>query len=249
LVRAYTALANEMDRAGYTDAEVAAIKVDVAHYVAVRDEVRLGAGEKLDLKQFEAGMRHLLDTYIQADPSETVASFDQGLVQLIVERGARALDAFPAGIRRSPEAVAETIVNNVRKTIIDEHAMNPKYYDKMSALLDALIQQRHQDALDYKDYLERLLNLATKIGKKESDTTYPAWAVTGGQRALIDFCFDDPAISVIVDETILREKEHHWVGNRMRERALARAIRQVLPDGFDRFDELFDLVRARDEYR
>jgi len=194
-------------------------------------------------------MRHLLDTYIQADPSETVASFDQGLVQLIVERGAGALDAFPAGIRRNPEAAAETIVNNVRKTLIDEHAMNPKYYDKMSALLDALIEQRRQEALDYKDYLERLLGLAAKIGKKESDTPYPQWAVNGGQRALIDFGFDDPAIAVTIDETILMEREHHWVGNRMRERALARALHQVLPEGFDRFDELFDLVRARDEYR
>ena len=54
---------------------------------------------------------------------------------------------------------------------------------------------------------------------------------------------------MIVDQTIHREKEHHWVGNRMRERALARSIRQVLPDDFERFDELFDLVRARDEYR
>jgi len=249
LVRAYTALANDMDRARYTDAEAAVIKADVTHYVAVRDEVRLGAGEKLDLKQFEAGMRHLLDTYIQADPSEIVASFNEGLVQLIVERGAGVLDALPPGIKHSPEAAAETIVNNVRKTLIDEHAMNPKYYDKMSALLEALIEQRRREALDYKDYLEQLLSLATKIGKKESDTPYPDWAINGGQRALVDFGFANPDIAVIVDQTIHREKEHHWVGNRMRERALARSIRQVLPDDFERFDELFDLVRARDEYR
>jgi len=249
LVRAYTALANDMDRAGYTAAEVGVIKVDVAHYVAVRDEVRLGAGEKLDLKQFEAGMRHLLDTYIQADPSEIVASFNEGLVQLIVERGVGVLDALPPGIKHSPEAAAETIVNNVRKTLIDEHAMNPKYYDRMSALLEALIEQRRQEALDYKDYLEQLLSLATKIGKKESDTPYPDWAINGGQRALVDFGFANPDIAVIVDQTIHREKEHHWVGNRMRERALARSIRLVLPDDFERFDELFDLVRAHDEYR
>ena len=69
LVRAYGALANDMDAAGYTAAEAAAIKDEVAHFVAVRDEVELGAGENIDMKQFEAGMRALLDTYIQADPS------------------------------------------------------------------------------------------------------------------------------------------------------------------------------------
>src|SRR5690606_10173364 len=75
LVRAYTALANDVDAAGYSVAEATAIKSEVAHFVAVRDEVELGAGENIDLKQFEAGMRALLDTYIRADPSETVATF------------------------------------------------------------------------------------------------------------------------------------------------------------------------------
>ena len=146
LARAYAAIANDMDRAGYSAAEADAIKEELARYVAARDEVELGAGENIDLKQFEAGMRALLDTYIQADPVENVATFDKGLVELIAEHGKGALGTLPPGIRNSPQAAAETIVNNVRKTIIDEHAMNPKYYDKMSELLDALIEQRRQEA-------------------------------------------------------------------------------------------------------
>ena len=89
--------------AGYSDAEAAAIKDEVAHYAAVRDEVKLGAGEDVDFKQYEAGMRYLLDTYIQADAVETVADFeDTGLVELIVERGAGAIDKLPEGSRRTP---------------------------------------------------------------------------------------------------------------------------------------------------
>ena len=30
---------------------------------------------------------------------------------------------------------------------------------------------------------------------------------------------------------------------------MKRAIRAALPDGYERFDELFDLIKARDEYR
>jgi type I restriction enzyme, R subunit len=249
LVRAYTALANDMDAAGYSADEAAAIKTEVAHFVAVRDEVELGAGENLDMKHFEAGMRALLDTYIQADPSEVVATFEKGLVDLIVERGADALTTLPPNIRKSPEAAAETIINNVRKTIVDERALNPRYYDKMSELLNALIEQRHQEAVDYKAYLQQLLDLATKVGKKESDTVYPEWAKTGAQRALVDFAFPTPELAVIVDETVTHQKEHGWVGNRMKERRLARELRRVLPHDFDRFDELFELVKARDEYR
>ena len=65
------------------------------------------------------------------------------------------MDALPEGIRSNKEAVAETIENNVRKLIIDEQPINPKYYERMSELLDALIEQRRQEALDYQKYLER----------------------------------------------------------------------------------------------
>lgn len=250
LVRAYSVLANDMGAAGYTAEQAAAIKKEVAHYVAVRDEVKLGANENIDFKQFEAGMRFLLDTYIQAGNSEIVAEFeDTGLVDLIVQRGAGALDALPFGIKKNKDAVAETIVNNVRKTIIDEHAMNPKYYETMSSLLDALIAQRRQEAIDYKHYLADLIALATKVGKKESDTVYPAWAKNGAQKALVDFGWDDEALATELDAAIMVAKPHDWVGNKLKEKIVANAIKKVLPADFDRFNELFDLVRARDEYR
>lgn len=249
LVRAYAAVANDMERAGYTVQEAGAIKSEVAMYVAIREDVRLGAGENVDLKLFEPGMRALLDTYIRADPSETVATFDKGLVELIVQRGPGALADLPEGIRKDPEAVAETIINNVRKTIVDQQAMNPKYYDSMSSLLDALLEQRREDALDYAGYLQGLLDLATKVGTEESDTVYPVWVKDGAQRALYDFGWDDAALPIQVDATIRTAKHHNWVGDRLKERALSGEIHRVIGEDFARYDELFELVKARDEYR
>ena len=65
--------------------------------------------------------------------------------------------------------------------------MNPKYYDRMSRLLDAIIEQRRQDAIEYADYLAQLLEHAEKVGKGESDSgvTYPDWANTPARRALV----------------------------------------------------------------
>lgn len=255
LVRAYGALANDMDRAGYSSAEAKTIKAEIAHYVAVKNEVEVGAGENIDMKQFEAGMRALLDTYIQADPVEQVATFDKGLVQLIVERGADAVDSLPDGIKKNPEAVAETIINNVRKTIVDERAMNPKYYDRMSLLLDAIIEQRRQDATEYAAYLAQLLEHAEMVGKGESDAgvTYPDWANTPARRALPDF--DWPGGAAIdlerVHEQIQSAKEHGWADNPMKERALARELRKVLPSDFDAasLKALIDRLKEHDEYR
>lgn len=250
VTRAYANLANDMASAGYTDAETDAIKKEIAHYVDVRAEVKLGAGEDVDFKQYEAGMRFLLDTYIQAGASEVVSNFeDSGLIDLIVKLGAGAIDKLPAGIKKDPEAVAETIANNMRKVIIDEHAMNPKYYDKMSGLLDAIIEQRRHQAIDYREFLAKLFDAAKKLGSKESDTKYPDWADNGARRALIDFGWPDPTMPIRVDTAILTSKPHDWVGNTMKEKVVKRAISRTLPDDFHRLDELFELVKARDEYR
>jgi type I restriction enzyme R subunit len=244
LVRAYGTVANDLE-----PTYGAAVRAEVKFYVEVRDEVENGAGDRIDMKRFEPGMRALLDTYIQADPVENVATFDKGLVQLIVERGENALDDLPAGIRSNPDATAETIVNNVRRTIVDEFATNPAYYTKMSALLDALLLQRRQESLDYRNYLDGLLALATSVGTRETGRVYPGWVTDGAQRALVDFGFTDEALPVQVDAAVKISKYHDWVGNPLKEKAVARALRKVLPPDFDRFDELFDLVRARDEYR
>jgi type I restriction enzyme R subunit len=250
VARAYGSLANEMSEAGYGDAEAASIEREVGHYSAVRDEVRLGAGENVDLKQYEAGMRSLLDTYIQADASETVGNFEEtGLIELIVKLGASAVDELPEGIKADPEAVAETITNNMRKLIIDERALNPKYYDRMSALLDALIEERRQDAIDYKDYLQKLIAQAQQLGRKDSDTAYPGWADNGAKRALYDFDLPSEELAQKVDEVVRSTKLDHWVGNPIKEKKVRFALVEALPAGFDRLDELMALLKARDEYR
>lgn len=249
VTRAYANLANDMTAAGYSAADAAAIKIEVTRYTSLRDEIKLGAGENVDFKQYEAGMRYLLDTYISAEPSEVVSNFgDTGLVQLIARLGAGAIDKLPQGIKKDPEAVAETIVNNMRKVIVDEHPTNPKYYEAMSALLDALLAERRRGALEYQAYLAKLLEQAEKLGKGETDTVYPDWADNRARRALIDFGWPDPATPVKIDEAILTHKHHDWVGDPLKEKVVKRAIAAVLSDGFDRLDELFDLVKAQDGY-
>ena len=137
-VRAYANLANEMTEAGYSEAEQHAVLDEVSHYEKVRQEVKLASGDYVDLKVFEPAMRHLLDTYIRAEDSKVLSAFDDmTLVELLIKNAESAIDSFPEGIRRSRRAVAETIENNVRRLIVDEMAINPMYYEKMSAVLDA----------------------------------------------------------------------------------------------------------------
>jgi type I restriction enzyme, R subunit len=251
LARAYAAIANDMGRAGYTDGQAAAIKAALGRYVAARDEVELGADERVDLKQFEPGMRALLDTYIQADPVESIGVLQKGLVELITEHGTAALGLLPPAVRNNTQAAAETIVNNVRRTIVDEHAMNPQYYNKMSALLDALIAQLHQNALDYKEFLAKVIELAAAVGSHQPLGDYPEWAGTPAKRALIDFGWPPDVGVHLVYNTIQQGKSHNWVANKFKRAELANAIRDVLPPDFPgkRLDELIALLQENDEFR
>ena len=97
--------------------------------------------------------------------SETISTFDSvPLVQLIVNEGAdAAVEKLPEGIRRNEETIAATIENNIRRVIIDKSEINPKYYEDMSRLLDELIRQRRQDAINYRQYLSEFTKLSRRV--------------------------------------------------------------------------------------
>ena len=200
-LHAFADLANEMGAAGYSSAEAQTIKSEVAHFENVRSEVKLASGDYIDLKMYEPAMRHLLDTYIRAEESEKVSAFDDlPLVQLILERGESALASLPEGIRRNNEAMAETIENNVRRLIIDEMAVNPKYYEEMSTLLDALIAERKRQALDYKTYLEKVVALAKRASVPESGR-YPPSINHSSLQALFDNLRDQPGLASLLADS------------------------------------------------
>ena len=139
------------------------------------------------MKMYEPAMRHLLDTYIRAEESEVLSGFDDlTLVQLIVERGEAAVDELPSGLRKNREAMAEAIENNVRRLIVDETAVNPKYYEQMSRLLDALIAERKRQALTYREYLAKVVELTRCVSRQETASLYPASIDTDELRALYD---------------------------------------------------------------
>jgi type I restriction enzyme, R subunit len=230
LIRAFANIANELTEAKYTPAEIQLIKSEVDHYSKVRDEVRLSSGDYIDLKAYEPAMRHLIDTYIRAEDSEKISAFDDmSLIQLIVERGPDAVDALPKGIRKNEKSVAETIENNVRKLIINESPVDPAYYDKMSKLLDALIEQRRNGVIKYKEYLEKIAQLtkqATQPGGAPS--AYPASVKTPAQRALFNNLGKDEDLAIKVDSAVLEYRMDGWRGHALKTKRVRNAIKYIL---------------------
>ena len=248
-VRTYANLASELEEAGYSPADISALQHETAHYDKVRNEVKLNSGDYIDLKMYEPAMRHLIDSYIKAEDSEVISAFDDmSLIQLIVEKGVGAIDSLPKDIRENKEAVAETIENNVRKLIIDEQPINPKYYEKMSELLDALIEKRKSDALAYEEYLAEIVALAKQAQNPTSGSSYPASLKTTEQKALYDNLDKEENLALTVDHAILAARQDDWRSNTMKTRKIRNAIKSVLGDEDSRIDAILNLVKNQHGY-
>ncbi len=228
LIRAYAAMASELAEAGYTPEQIAKIKAEVDHASKLRDEVRLSSGDYIDLKLYEPAMRHLIDTYIRAEESEKISAFDDmSLIELIVARGPDAA-AKIKGVMKSDEAVAEAIENNVRKLIINESPVDPAYYDKMSKLLDALIEQRRKGVVTYTEYLQKIAKLAREVTLPGSPAAYPAGIKTLALRALYNNLGKSETLAMAMNVAVLSSLQDDWRHNTGKTKRVRNAIRFVL---------------------
>ena len=248
LIRAYANIANEALEAGYTPTQINQIKQEVKHYENVRQEVKLASGDYIDLKAYEPAMRHLIDTYIRAEESEKISAFDDlTLVQLIVERGTEAVKQLPDNIRKDKTAVAETINNNLRTVITEEQPTNPKYFDKMSTLLDELIQQRKEEAISYEEYLKKVAQLCQQVTHPEGTSDYPPSLNTNAKRALYDNLNQNEALAISLDSEIRSTKKDNWRGSKIKQREVKNAIKKHLDDA-DEINKIFEIVKNQQEY-
>lgn len=248
VVRAYTAIANEMIEAGYTFIEIESIYKEVKEYENVRKEIMLASGDYIELKAYEPAMRHLIDNYISAEESEKISEFGEiTLVELIVERGVEAIESLPDGIKNNKEAAAETIENNVRRLITDEMATNPKYYENMSTLLDELIKERKEKVASYEEYLKKIVEVAKQAKNPNTSSRYPKTINTAAKRALYDNLNSNEYLAAALDNEIRITKPDGWRGNKIKERVIKNAIKvHIKEKGI--IDKMFEIVKNQGEY-
>jgi len=248
LVRAFANIADELERAGYTPSDIIRIKQALDRYLKLREIVRKASGETLDLKTYEADMRHLIDTYIEADEPRTISPFDKmSLLELIVKTGiADAINRLPDGIKSNRGAIAETIENNVRSKIIRQHLNDPAFYDRMSALLDEIIAARHAKAIEYEEYLRRIAELAKRVEAGHAEDT-PEQVDTPGRRALYNNLNKDRDLALKIDEAVKTNRPDGWRGVQARELVVKRALYDVLQN-IDEVERIFLIVKQQTEY-
>lgn len=248
LIRAYANIKDEITEAGYNEKEIQEIDKKIKFYLNLREEIRKASGETLDLKTYEADMRYLIDTYIEAKDSEIISPFgDISLLELLEKTGiSEAIKNLPEGIKNNEEAVAETIENNVRQKIIREHLIDPAFFEEMSKLLNEIIKERKANADKYKEYLKKIATLARMVLKRKRLET-PREIDTNAKIALYNNLNKDKELALQIDEAVRNVKKADFRGNKQKENEIKSEIYKILNDE-NEVERIFAIIKNQSEY-
>ena len=264
--RAFAAIAQDLTEAGYSDAEAVELQKEVEFYSDIRAAVKRHSGEELDIKPYEADMRHLLNTYIQADPAADLGDLASlTLTDLIIKTGIH--DAIAKKLNEkgklSNNAIAEGIINNVRKTIIRDQLTDPKFYEQMSKLLDDLIKQNRADAAAYEEFLRRAEELVKRLAQQQPDAGVPAvlhgkteaTKLYNNLASIPATTFQCPAgddeqaeLALKIDRIVRENAPAGWKGDETRERQVLNALFPILNRDRDATAALFEIIKNQPGY-
>lgn len=264
-VRAYADLAQNLSDAGYTEGDAAGLAKEVEFYGDLRSAIKKHSGEELDIKPYEADMRHLLNTYVQADHATGLGNLKSlSLTEMIVDTGIH--DAIAQKLNEkgklSRNAIAEGIINNVRRTIIRDQLTDPRFYAEMSKLLDDLIKQSRADAVAYEAFLAKAEELVIRMARKDAGD-YPA-ILKGRAEAIILFhnlkdlpastfrCPDDEGgkakLALDLDFAVRENAPAGWKGDEIREKQVVNAIYPVMGRDRKATAAIFEIIKNQPGY-
>ena len=267
--RSYADIAQDLAAAGYSDAEAAALQNEVEVYGDIRAAIKKHSGEELDIKPYEADMRRLLNTYVQAAPAVDMGNLNSlTLTELIIETGihdaiARQLNAKG---KLSKNAIAEGIINNVRKTIIRDQLTDPRFYAEMSTLLDDLIKRSRADAAAYEEFLKQAEELVQRLANKETTASVPP-ELHGNPEAIVlfnnlpsilspglladtshDMMQPTVDLALEIDRAMREHAPAGWKGDETREKQVLNVLFRILGRDRTATMAIFEIVKSQPGY-
>ena len=248
VIRTYTNFLPYIDDeiVGYKPKVASAFAEEIKNYIRLKDLIGVASGDFIDYKTYEADMRFMIDSYIDADASKKLTDFDgMSLVDVIIRDGVDFINNLPEGIKNDTRSVAETIENHIRRVVNYEYSSNPEYYKKMSEILDNLIKERQEDRLSYAEYLQKVSELARKVKQCETTTEYPD--VIGKNkklRALYDNLDKDEDKAVILNENLIKGMPDRYKDNAMKIRQVKKIIKNTLDCSTEKAEEIYKIVEA-----
>ena len=231
----------------------------------LREAIKMHSGEEFDIKPYEADMRHLINTYIQADSAHVLGDLETlSLTDLIIKTGIH--DAIAQKLnakgKMSRDSIAEGIINNVRKTIIRDRLTDPRFYDEMSKLLDDLIKQKRDDTIAYENFLKKAEELVTKMAVKNKGSHPSLLNGHPAAIALFNNLASIPAVTFVcptddddkarlaleLDQAMREQAPAGWKGDDTREKQVLNALFPIMSRDRMATQAIFEIIKNQSGY-
>ncbi len=162
----------------------------------------------------------------------------------------------------SRNAIAEGIINNVRKTIIREQLTDPRFYEEMSTLLQDLILQSRADATAYEQFLKDAETLVRRMAEKGKGNhtaalnAYPGAIVLFNNLASIPATtFQCPAddaakakVALELDRAMRELAPAGWKGDDTREKQMLNALFPIMDRDREATRAIFEIIMQQPGY-
>ncbi len=184
-VVAYANLADHMGKAGYSGEEAAQIHKEACEARHVNLYVKQNTDDFFDPRQYDPGMRALLDRFVRANEIETIipATADFSFLDLI-ETDSDIGDAAKKATREagSARSAAEVIEAKARSVINSFKDSDPAAFRTYGEQLQDILATMRAGTLTFQEQMKHLLELIKKM--KTGEGSYPESITTKRQKVL-----------------------------------------------------------------
>lgn len=245
IVRAFAEFKPIMADMGYSSAEQQKFETRVTFFIELSETIGQASGDFIDLKQYEPGMRYLIDNYIIAFDSEKIGILDDfTLLDFILKNEEKLKD----GTDGEKDSAAEAIENNIRRQVVEKVVINPAYYSKMSQILEQLILERKKKVISYKELIERYVELAKNVSEPQNNDKYPENVrSSAAMRAFYDNCGEDEGLAIKLHNAVLTSKLEGFRNNPVKEKKIKKAIFKILNNP-EEVERIYKLIVEQEEY-
>lgn len=160
----------------YDSSKVKEFEQKVNFYINLKNAISEFSGDALNFRLYDPDMRKMIDRFIDADNSVELGAFDNFTLLDFINAKQKEMEELEKNAKSDislKEGIADTIVNNVRKKIIEKKTLNPMYYDKMSKILNDIIELQKQGVEKYIELLKKYKDLAKNVEKPNENDDLP----------------------------------------------------------------------------
>lgn len=218
----------------------------VTFYIELKKMIGNASGDFLDLKAYEPDMRKMIDNYLTASDAGKIGDFDDLTLLDFVEKQGETLTGD--GDSGHKEGAAEAIENNIRRKVIEKVTVNPRYYDKMSEILNKLIEERKQGVLDYAEMLERYIKLAKDVDHPEENEKYPdSIRKSKALMAIYDNTGEDEDLALKIHQAVMDNKMADFRSNAVIVKRIKKALFKIFGDNAE-VERIYKIIEKQEEY-